>query len=206
MQGSARPRTGPPDPGPKFSRDLRPPSGASGSVRARVGGCVRAGAWSLPVWTLDSRADGSSPEAASPGRRRGGFRAHPAPKQMFIMKTRDACQAEDPQGLSAGCGASPFSGLRRPIEKHDRPRLRRGTALSAGSARRGPGAGGRGTARGRGLYRTEGLYASSAPKGPQGTHGEPSVLSKGVPYPKSPSEKGREGPAPGLHGPCLPPK
>ena len=197
----------PPTPGPKFSRDLRPPSGASGSVRARVGGCVRAGAWSLPVWTLDSRADGSSPEAASPGRRRGGFRAHPAPKQMFIMKTRDACQAEDPQGLSAGCGASPFSGLRRPIEKHDRPRLRRGTALSAGSARRGPGAGGRGTARGRGLYRTEGLlYTFSAPKGPQGTHGEPSVLSKGVPYPKSPSEKGREGPAPGLHGPCLPPK
>ena len=173
MQGSARPRTGPPDPGPKFSRDLRPRSGAPGSVRARVGGCVRAGAWSRPVWTLDSRADGSSPEAASPGRRRGGFRAHPAPKQMFIMKTRDARQAEDPQGLRAGCGASAFSGLRRPKEKHHRPRLRRGTALSAGSARRGPGAGGRSTARGRGLCRTEGLlYASSAPKGPQGAPGD----------------------------------
>lgn len=103
-------------PGP--GRDLQPlaptspvtsdlPRGASGRVRARVGGWIRVGVWSLPVCTLDSGADGSSPEATSPGSRRGGFKAHPAPKQMFIMKTRDACQVEDPQGLSAEYGPSP---------------------------------------------------------------------------------------------------
>lgn len=48
-------------------------------------------------------AEGSSPAATVPGRadRRGRFKAHPASRQMFILKTSDAHLLGDPQGLSA---------------------------------------------------------------------------------------------------------